>query len=193
MERYDFATLGLSREIEFILFVILYLSSTGDPGRIQVSQHTADLLKAGLKEDWVTARSHRIVAKGKGEIQTYWLSISGASINSYDLVSDSLDNEQNAKRFDRLVQWVTEGLGRLLKQIHGQRQSSRDYNLISSSLNSMYVPNSTGLTVLEEVREIIHMPSFQDRDDLDIGDICLDERVEEQLATYVANIAVMCT
>jgi class 3 adenylate cyclase len=47
------------------------MESTGQRGKIQVSQETADLLFEAGKNSWITPREERIVAKGKGELQTY--------------------------------------------------------------------------------------------------------------------------
>lgn len=41
---------------------------------IHVSQETADLILATSKRHWVKLRDDKIVAKGKGELQTYWVS-----------------------------------------------------------------------------------------------------------------------
>jgi len=49
------------------------MESNGEKGRIQVSQATADLLIASGKSKWLTPREGKIVAKGKGEMQTYWV------------------------------------------------------------------------------------------------------------------------
>ena len=48
-------------------------------GRIQVSQSTADLLKAAGKQQWLTAREDLVEAKGKGKMQTYWVDIISTS------------------------------------------------------------------------------------------------------------------
>ena len=45
------------------------MESTGQPGRIQVSSDTADLLKAAGKDRWVTPRNTMVFVKGKGELQ----------------------------------------------------------------------------------------------------------------------------
>jgi class 3 adenylate cyclase len=50
------------------------MESNGARGRIQVSQETADLLVGAGKGNWLTPREDKILAKGKGELQTYWLS-----------------------------------------------------------------------------------------------------------------------
>lgn len=50
------------------------MESNGLPGRIHISQETADELIAKGKSSWVTPREDKIVAKGKGELQTFWVS-----------------------------------------------------------------------------------------------------------------------
>lgn len=52
------------------------MESTGVPGKIQCSQATADLLLVAGKSDWIMARKGLVEAKGKGEMQTYWIEIS---------------------------------------------------------------------------------------------------------------------
>jgi class 3 adenylate cyclase len=52
------------------------MESNGLRDRIQVSQETADLLIVGGKPHWVSPREDKIKAKGKGELQTYWLDLS---------------------------------------------------------------------------------------------------------------------
>lgn len=49
------------------------MESNGEKGRIQVSQETAEELKRFGKDAWLTPRNGKISAKGKGDLQTYWL------------------------------------------------------------------------------------------------------------------------
>jgi class 3 adenylate cyclase len=51
------------------------MESNGIRGRIHVSQSTADALIAAGKYQWISPREDKIVAKGKGEMQTYWVHI----------------------------------------------------------------------------------------------------------------------
>ena len=51
------------------------IESTGEGGRIHVSQEFAnDLIKRG-KSDWVSKRQEVVEAKGKGALTTYWLRV----------------------------------------------------------------------------------------------------------------------
>jgi len=49
------------------------MESTGQPNHIQCSQATAILLKEEGKDSWLKARAEKVFAKGKGELQTYWI------------------------------------------------------------------------------------------------------------------------
>ncbi|CAB9514914.1 Receptor-type guanylate cyclase gcy [Seminavis robusta] len=49
------------------------MESTGMRDRIHMSFETAEQLRAGGKENWTKQRDDKIVAKGKGEMETFWL------------------------------------------------------------------------------------------------------------------------
>lgn len=49
------------------------MESTGMKDKIQISQETADLLVVAGKTHWFVKRDGLVKAKGKGELQTYWL------------------------------------------------------------------------------------------------------------------------
>uniref|UniRef100_A0A7S4P6U7 Guanylate cyclase domain-containing protein n=2 Tax=Guillardia theta TaxID=55529 RepID=A0A7S4P6U7_GUITH len=49
------------------------MESTGAPSRIQVSEQTANLLIQAGVSHWLTPRDTKVQAKGKGELQTFWL------------------------------------------------------------------------------------------------------------------------
>uniref|UniRef100_A0A7S3P6B8 Phosphodiesterase n=1 Tax=Amphora coffeiformis TaxID=265554 RepID=A0A7S3P6B8_9STRA len=51
------------------------MESTGKAGKIQVSQSTADLLNTAGKGHWIRPREEAVVAKGKGEMKTFWLEV----------------------------------------------------------------------------------------------------------------------
>jgi Adenylate and Guanylate cyclase catalytic domain len=57
------------------------MESGGEPGRIQVSQSTADLIIAAGKQKWLTERDELIAAKGKGTLRAYWLRVHGSKLS----------------------------------------------------------------------------------------------------------------
>lgn len=85
------------------------MESNGQKGRIQVSQTTADLLVDAGKEKWLTARKDLIEAKGKGKMQTYWVSdvtnsdgsLRGSMLSS-SAMNSSTTEQLSALQRDRL-------------------------------------------------------------------------------------------
>jgi class 3 adenylate cyclase len=181
------------------------MESNGFAGKIQVSQETADLLIAAGKQHWLTPREDKIVAKGKGELQTYWVSTKSSgsvgSDNGTDSTSKDSDNAVNtdepktvehvrSEKTERLVQWNVDVLLSLLKKVIAQRGSASGPN--SLAFQSQKCQKS--FTVLEEVVEIISLPRYDAGrqtamirpEEIEIG-----EAVEEQLKVYVSAVASM--
>ena len=63
------------------------IESSGKPNRIHASEATANLLIQAGKGHWVKERDDRIVAKGKGEMKTFWIE---PKIN-HNLTEDQID------------------------------------------------------------------------------------------------------
>lgn len=111
------------------------MESTGERGRIQLSQSTCDLLVSAGKERWVFPRKDTVAAKGKGILQTYWLQMDGGPRAANMADSSSAVLQENAvalvpntphtlnsatvagKQESRLVGWMTEVLLDYVKQI----------------------------------------------------------------------------
>ena len=49
--------------------------SLGKPGRIHISKQTAELLKTAGYHDWIRPRKHKVTAKGKGQLETWWVNL----------------------------------------------------------------------------------------------------------------------
>lgn len=81
------------------------MESTGQKNRIQVSQDTADLIMTAGKTHWLSQREGLVTAKGKGEMQTYWLKPRRESTSMNDIenpsISPSVTEEQPGRRFDK--------------------------------------------------------------------------------------------
>ena len=65
------------------------MESTGIPSRIQVSQTTADALILQGKQSWLVPRKEKVTAKGKGEMQTYFLELNENGVNTTLSLSSS--------------------------------------------------------------------------------------------------------
>lgn len=72
------------------------MESTGMKNRIQLSLATAELLSEAGK-DWTVPREEKVIAKGKGEMQTFWLKMPSRSDgNSIDNTSTRYDDTSSA-------------------------------------------------------------------------------------------------
>jgi hypothetical protein len=164
------------------------IETTGKSNRIHVSQDTADALTAVGKGHWLQARTDKVEAKGKGELQTYWLdfrsasSATGTSASSESTQSDgysdgdykptksdkksaSLRREQDTfmeTKNSRLVQWNYDILSRFLRQIIAYRIDSGMSPASSAELYKLEAVDlrQSGPIVLDATKAVISMPRF---------------------------------
>ena len=110
------------------------MESNGSKGRIHCSQATADALIVGGKGHWLTAREEKIMVKGKGEMQTYWIlgsdgtktsttyssMSSNKSLEGFDECPDDLQQIKNAileaRQRQRAMKGVTQTSAELRKE-----------------------------------------------------------------------------
>ncbi|CAB9513615.1 Receptor-type guanylate cyclase gcy [Seminavis robusta] len=127
------------------------MESTGERSKIQVSQETADLLIAAGRDKWLTARDTKVLAKGKGKLQTYWCHprahgfersmsemsdvmqvatprpslSSGMNMKSLAILHDTIASADGlGEGRKRSVHWISEILHKILKQILARRSAS---------------------------------------------------------------------
>lgn len=180
------------------------MESTGERGRIQISGVTAELLRAADKGDWFEPRAEKVMVKGKGELQTYWLftvgsgpgtlSIGGMSIpdtNSIDSDEEDLVYYHRTNKHDRLIKWNAELLCKYLKLVVARRKAGGGSATARSA--SLSLPLSTvGNTVRDYVSAVIPFPEYQSTEaSEDPGSDDLDSKVSEQVHVFVQRIAAM--
>eukprot|EP00980_Cylindrotheca_fusiformis_P023505 scaffold10543_cov127-Cylindrotheca_fusiformis.AAC.1 len=195
------------------------MESTSARSRIQVSQATAELLLAAGNSTWLAPRQNKILVKGKGEMQTYWLKskttngskplksksdmttleetveLSEEGDRSSGLCADDnfdLDDTGVMTKTKRLVEWNAEVLTPLLQQIIASRGG--DVAPKDPSLPQKEATIGTGETVLEEFVPIIQLKRFDATElskRLKAASIDIGEEAKTQLRNYLANVASM--
>lgn len=179
------------------------MEHTGMPNRIQLSSFTAELIIKAGKGHWVQPREETVFAKGKGEMSTYWLvadqqdkghdeTTSCSSIVDFDegILEAEITKSMGSlpdlpTKTMRLVEWNTEVLLRLLKQIVAMRSKRLSMAVGPDQWNRS---SSQGNTVLSEVQEVIQLPGYK-KGVADVSRVFLDDEIQRQLRTYVASIA----
>ena len=191
------------------------MESTGKPGRVQVSTETVELLREFGKGHWFESRESKVLVKGKGEMNTFWLKTNttslactdsgeatsmNQSVHSKDIRADTSD--LNSDKTKRLIDWNVEVLARALKQIVVHRntviRAHRETEFSSSSdagsSTSAWAVDE-GKTVLDEVCEIIELPDIINKTTAElpqnVDSIVLAENVVEQLTDYVTSLSVL--
>jgi hypothetical protein len=179
------------------------MESTGKKNCIQISDHTANLLIKAGKANWIKLREDKIIAKGKGEMTTWFVDLSANGTKPSD-TSDSVTSEVNIRegekgsstedevftpRTKRLIDWNVEVLLRLLRQIEATRIASGKRNYGGKMLNESLLQPQAGKTVLDEVKEVISLKTHGSKTcGIDIEKVELSTSVSDQLRDYVENI-----
>jgi len=179
------------------------IESTGIAGHIHVSQETADLLIAAGKREWLIKREDKVMAKGKGELETYWLatkqkrvtettsSAGDHSTQGTDPDVDLSPVEVSDQRNARLINWNVEMLVSLLTQVVASRDGPSNKKKPSPIDETL---QHKGASYLEDVKEIITLPEFDSkiaRQQQDASKNVLPETVVQQVHDFVSCIANM--
>lgn len=184
------------------------MEQTCRPGRIQISKETAENLAQLDKQNWIEKRADIVEAKGKGKIETWWLvhmengatkeAHEGAETTGTGALQGSAIHicPEADPKIRRLITWNVECLLRLLKEVVARRNAGTA-NATSNPRPSLAPSEEKlkkGETFLDEVKEIIALPRFDEKVvdiQQDVDEIVLPEEVVEELTDYVTVIASM--
>jgi class 3 adenylate cyclase len=113
------------------------VESTGSPNKIHCSEATAMLLIKAGRSDWITKREDLVDAKGKGQMQTYWItpgvpstcnsSMSSATLKKHTEAlpaSPQRSKPKQVRQKERLIYWNVDLLCKLLTQVVASRESA---------------------------------------------------------------------
>mmetsp|Transcript_7886 Transcript_7886/g.15271 ORF Transcript_7886/g.15271 Transcript_7886/m.15271 type:complete len:1152 (-) Transcript_7886:303-3758(-) len=178
------------------------MESTGVRDKIQLSQETAELLYAHGKSRWVTPREERVIAKGKGELQTYWLSCAPASTGTIFTGTTTEDSESLwagdvdptpglPEKVVRSIQWNVDILGKLIREIAANRESYNNAEPLAE------MPSPDGTTVVNEISDAIPFVAPLDtaialrKSGTSLADVNIDQAVFDQLHDLITAIALL--
>jgi len=109
------------------------IETTGASNRIHLSQDTADLVIKAGKGHWLFKREEMVQAKGKGNLQTYWLSDMGGTTNSVVSDTEELHSEKvvnvgqlQEEHVKRLISWNASTLLKLIQAIVAHREAKKE-------------------------------------------------------------------
>jgi 3'5'-cyclic nucleotide phosphodiesterase/Adenylate and Guanylate cyclase catalytic domain len=195
------------------------MESSGVPGRIHISQETAALLSKAGKAHWIVSRETTVSLKGKGQLQTFFVSSRATTSNkttdytssgSYldplhiDLMKSTQADIVIEERMQRMVDWNVEVLhAHLLKLVAARQRTTTvvlDRRGVSqreklgkhqdSPVEVELVNRDT--QVIDEMTDILSLPQFMERDhenELSQEESLLLEPAKEQLRDFVSRIA----
>ncbi|KAG7370730.1 PAS domain containing protein [Nitzschia inconspicua] len=183
------------------------MESTGREGCIQLSETTAKLLRDAGKSQWITAREDKVIAKGKGVLQTYWLRVNNktddcedtlrdaSSSSGQDLlvpfVEESVSHQRNTK-LERLVEWNVEILSNLLLKILNHRYATGVKADSARKLKLAEYEISGNNNMLDEVVEVVQFPQLDDETVQVQNQVTeLDQKVYIQLHRYITKVQEM--
>ncbi len=178
------------------------MESNGKPGRIHMSEDTAGLLQEAGKGHWLEKRTDIVRAKGKGEMQTYWLSKTEAADYSKDIASESASSfgtENQSPRVgvnkenSRLIQWNVKRFAALLKEIAASKEGESEIRVKDDESSSIDITDATSSPPFDERNEVRYGPvdSIPLWGGLDPSMSKLDPKILSQLQEYIALIATM--
>uniref|UniRef100_A0A7S2YNJ0 Uncharacterized protein n=1 Tax=Entomoneis paludosa TaxID=265537 RepID=A0A7S2YNJ0_9STRA len=193
------------------------METKGQANKIQISQETADLLTENGKGHWIQQRKDLIVAKGKGQMQTYWLDLK-TDDNAKSTTSGSTNNEQTdvahkqssvvervqqkqashverglETKATRLVNWNVQILWKLLQQMHSNRVvfgTSPDSEIKIESLQDNLMQSK--IVPIKEYSDCIDFSAVSGSNSSSTSaQTQLPEMYKEELQKYIQSLATM--
>jgi hypothetical protein len=194
------------------------VESTGQRNKIHISQETANLITAAGKGHWVVPRPDLVVAKGKGELKTFWLFVKDGSASAdknspkdgekdrpaQDLnslakkdtsIAASIPSQMElSPKIVRLVHWNVDVLQRLLKLIIAKRSAETNLKQPVDTICNFEKSIGKNSIVLDEMVEVVTLPKFNAKaakNQMDHNAIHIPPQVLNQLTEYIKTVASM--
>lgn len=194
------------------------MESTGIKKKIQISQESAELILAAGKANWIKPRKDIVHAKGKGDLQTFWLLpkrevIAASQYTPSGGTSEAKTEEANEslkaadddfsehstpeaiaiqiERVQRLVDYTSDILLQILKKIVAKRAGEKPRTTkMAKIIKKLEATIGKSGICLEEVVEIVELPKF-DSAAYTSKDVEISQEVVSQLSNYIKVVASM--
>ncbi|CAJ1941313.1 unnamed protein product [Cylindrotheca closterium] len=180
------------------------IESSGQKGKVHISDEMANILKDSGKEHWLSKREDVVNLKGLGEVPTYWLGLqnerhsatgSVTSISSTDPSEPSSNDElaliknqiNDWKNLPELTSWHSKFLAKfLVRVVHARQASGRQIEVDEEGLQAA---EKTALFGHADPSDCIQFESTTSRD-LDSQTASkLDKAAMDQLKDFVQQIS----
>ena len=192
------------------------MESTGSPQQIQCSSQTAALVREAGKGSWLVARDELVKAKGKGEVQTFWItpktfreSVGEASYlegesEGFDAATTMLDdvdmqmvNRRSSVSLSgyrkRIIAWNVELLASLLRKLIAHRGGYVERELEEEEkIEEFLAEVAESVCPRDGYSEAIQMPRYDPdavQSKVSPEEVVLSPSVEAQLKDYVTTIS----
>lgn len=169
---------------------IARIESLGAAGRIHLSKETATELEKWNMGSCLIQRDDQVIAKGKGRLSTFWLSLPGDITESEEVSEDgsifsdepengigsnserdlSLSKKMASTRFlmqsldkkkERLIDWNSDTLLRHLRQVVARRDAKKTEHVVNrQEIRRTERKLQRGKMVIDEVAEVIVLPNY---------------------------------
>ncbi|KAL3921226.1 MAG: hypothetical protein SGILL_002858 [Bacillariaceae sp.] len=189
--------------------------TNGKSNRIHLSVETAECLNLAGKAHWISLRSESMQIDGKGNMTTYWvkpkaciatmkrLSVGAAQKSDESVVSASTFNESDwdessvpgaldddGTGFQGLVDQNVDILQEHLRAVYARRLVQQQVEGLKM-VPSWEEDPEIGVSIIEEAREVVHIPTFDLRlavNAIDPTRVEIPATVESQLRRFVTSI-----
>jgi class 3 adenylate cyclase len=151
------------------------MESTGTRDRVQVSAKTAELLIAAGKSHWVTPRDETVTVKGKGQMETFWLTVKSDGTASEGSTGSTDESNYSAEDVVYGGDGLTDELQAILQ---AGNLTSKDRRLVDWNVAVLLHP----LKAVVNKRNVQSETSSSDS---------VEPEVVSQLKNYVTGIATM--
>jgi hypothetical protein len=180
------------------------MESTGVRDKVHISADTARHLAKSGKSHWYQPREDKVVAKGKGEMDTYWLLTSRQSDSKGtkeegpvgaddDLLFSSSpypDLVIRNEKFKRMIDWNCDILLQMLRNVVAGRPNKPRRQSYHEDLDELGCNIADDSLPYEEVSDNIRLPDYDAHSSvysINPDNVVIDDRVVEQMHDYVVS------